>query len=132
MYADVPGGSSPVCRFFSTAFGAKSSHFYTPDANECTTVKANPNWQFEAEVFALPRPNAVGHLRRRRCPVYRLYNNGQGAAPNHRYTTSLATRTTMLDQGLDYGRQRQLRRYHVQPDVRIVAFRNFFTTTVAL
>ncbi len=32
-------------------------------------------------------------------PVYRLYNNGQGAAPNHRYTTSLATRTTMLDKG---------------------------------
>ena len=45
-------------------------------------------------------------LRRRRgrlpggdVPVYRLYNNGQGGAPNHRYTTSLATRTTMLGRG---------------------------------
>ena len=98
VYADVPGGSSPVCRFFSTAFGAKSSHFYTPDANECTTVKANANWQFEAEVFSLPRPNALG-VCATGVPVYRLYNNGQGAAPNHRYTTSLATRTTMLNKG---------------------------------
>jgi hypothetical protein len=32
-------------------------------------------------------------------PVYRLYNNGMGAAPNHRYTTSLATRAAMLAQG---------------------------------
>jgi Repeat of unknown function (DUF5648) len=32
-------------------------------------------------------------------PLYRLYNNGQGGAPNHRYTTSLATRTSMIAQG---------------------------------
>ena len=98
VYSDVPGGSSPVCRFFSTAFGAKSSHFYTPDSSECATVKANPNWQFEAEVFSLPRPNALG-VCTTGAPVYRLYNNGQGGAPNHRYTTSLATRTTMLGKG---------------------------------
>jgi hypothetical protein len=98
VYADVPGGSSPVCRFFSTAFGARSSHFYTPDASECATVKANANWQFEAEVFSLPRPNAAG-VCQSGVPVYRLYNNGQGGAPNHRYTTSLATRTTMLGKG---------------------------------
>jgi large repetitive protein len=98
VYADVPGGSSPVCRFFSTAFGAKSSHFYTPDGNECTTVKANANWQFEAEVFSLPRPNSLG-VCATGAPVYRLYNNGLGGAPNHRYTTSLVTRTTMLNKG---------------------------------
>ena len=28
--------------------------------------------------------------------VYRLYNNGQGGAPNHRYTTSFAVRAAML------------------------------------
>jgi len=32
-------------------------------------------------------------------PVYRLYNNGQGAAPNHRYTTNLGTRASMLMKG---------------------------------
>jgi len=31
--------------------------------------------------------------------LYRLYNNGMGGAPNHRYTTSLATFNTMLAQG---------------------------------
>jgi hypothetical protein len=98
VYADVPAGSSPVCRFFSTAFGPKSSHFYTPDAPECATVKANPDWQFEAEVFSLPRPDANG-VCAAGVPVYRLYNNGQGGAPNHRYTTSLATRAVMLSKG---------------------------------
>jgi hypothetical protein len=32
-------------------------------------------------------------------PVYRLYNDGQGAAPNRRYTTSTATRERMLARG---------------------------------
>ena len=32
--ADTPGTSN-VCRFFSTSFGARSSHFYTPLASEC-------------------------------------------------------------------------------------------------
>jgi hypothetical protein len=34
-------------------------------------------------------------------PLYRLYNDGQGEAPNHRYTTSATTRTEMLGQGMD-------------------------------
>jgi len=32
-------------------------------------------------------------------PVYRLYNNGHGGAPNHRYTTNTAVRAQMLAQG---------------------------------
>jgi hypothetical protein len=98
VYADVPPGSSPVCRFFSTAFGPRSSHFYTPDAPECAMVKANPHWQFEAEVFSLPRPDANG-VCATGVPVYRLYNDSKRGAPNHRYTTSLATRATMLRDG---------------------------------
>jgi uncharacterized protein DUF5648 len=31
--------------------------------------------------------------------VYRLYNNGQGGAPAHRYTTSSITRAQMIQQG---------------------------------
>jgi hypothetical protein len=32
-------------------------------------------------------------------PVYRLSNNNQGGAPNHRFVTSLTDRQTMLDKG---------------------------------
>jgi hypothetical protein len=32
-------------------------------------------------------------------PVYRLYNNGQGGAPNHRYTIDLTVRAQMIAQG---------------------------------
>jgi len=32
-------------------------------------------------------------------PLYRLYNDGQGGAPNHRYTTQAATRSAMLANG---------------------------------
>ena len=45
-FRDIEGGS-PVCRFFSTAFGPKSSHFYTADASECARVQSNRDWQFE-------------------------------------------------------------------------------------
>jgi hypothetical protein len=88
-----------VCRFFSTAFAPKSSHFYTPDANECASVKANPDWQFEAVVFYMAQADANGNCAAGTQPIYRVYNNGQGAAPNHRYTTSLTIRTQMLAQG---------------------------------
>lgn len=50
-------------------------------------------------MFTVPTPNLSGNCPAATLPVYRLYNNGQGAAPNHRYTTSLATRSQMLAQG---------------------------------
>jgi hypothetical protein len=31
--------------------------------------------------------------------VFRLYNNGQGGAPNHRYTTDAAVRAAMIAAG---------------------------------
>ncbi len=98
-YASPPVGSAGVCRFFSTTFAPKSSHFYTPDVNECGVVKASGDWQFEATVFGVLAPGPTGNCPAGSDPVYRLYNNGQGAAPNHRYTTSLATRAQMLGKG---------------------------------
>ena len=91
--------SSPVCRFFSTAFDPRSSHFYTPFPAECNTVMANPNWQLEGQVFNIPIPATDGSCAAGTIPVYRLYNNGQGAAPNHRYTTDLSVRSQMMAQG---------------------------------
>ncbi len=99
VYANAQPGAADVCRFFSTAFAPKSSHFYTPDVAECAKVKQNPDWQFEAVVFAVLPPDGGGSCPSGAAPVYRLYNNGQGAAPNHRYTKSLATRTQMLAKG---------------------------------
>jgi hypothetical protein len=95
----TPAGSATVCRYFSTAFGLRSSHFYTPDVPECALVKTNPKWQFEGDVFALPVPAGNGTCAPGMLPVYRLYNDGKDGAPNHRYTTSPATRTQMLGLG---------------------------------
>jgi hypothetical protein len=94
-----PGGAS-VCRFWSDqTFKPKSSHFYTPYALECSKVKANPDWKYEEDAFALTLPDASGNCAESSVPLYRLYNDGKGGAPNHRYTTSLAIRAQMLAQG---------------------------------
>jgi len=84
----VPGAAE-VCRFFTVAFAPKSSHFYTADPPECAGVKLNPNWQYEKIAFYIPVP-AGGVCDAGLVPVYRMYNNGQTGAPNHRFTTSLA------------------------------------------
>ena len=97
--ADPAVGLNAVCRFFSTAFGAKSSHFYTPNAPECEVVKASPSWTFEAEVFHVVYPAFDGSCPAGTIPVYRMYNDGQGGAPNHRYTTEMAVRNAMLALG---------------------------------
>jgi probable HAF family extracellular repeat protein len=99
VYSGEQVGTSPVCRFFSTSFAPKSSHFYTAGTGECATVQRNLDWQFEARVFYVAVPDANGNCVAGTQPVYRLYNNGMGAAPNHRYTTSLATRAAMIAQG---------------------------------
>jgi len=99
VYPLGSAGQANMCRFFSTSFGAKSSHFYTPLASECAMVKQNPDWQFEGEVFSVALPDASVGCSADTVPLYRLYNNGQGEAPNHRYTTRAATRTAMLARG---------------------------------
>jgi Repeat of unknown function (DUF5648) len=62
-------------------------------------VNQNPAWQLEGDVMSVPVPDPAGNCAAGTQPVYRLYNNGQGEAPNHRYTTSLAIRSQMLAQG---------------------------------
>ena len=90
VWSESVGGALPTCRFFGTAFAPKSSHFYTPFASECASLRSNPNWQFESIAFYLQLPDANGSCAAGSIPVYRLYNNGSGGAPNHRYTTSNA------------------------------------------
>jgi hypothetical protein len=100
-YAAPNEHSVPVCRFFSSAaFAPKSSHFYTPFATECAIRQMDPGWSLEsADAFDIAVPAADGSCAAGLTPVYRLYNNGQGGAPNHRYTTDLAARAQMIAQG---------------------------------
>jgi uncharacterized delta-60 repeat protein len=94
---------SPVCRFFSDqSFAPRSSHFYTPYAAECAGLRAGMVWKYEGDVFRLALPvgaSGLGTCQSGSVPQYRLYNNGQGGAPNHRYTTSLHTVDDMTASG---------------------------------
>jgi photosystem II stability/assembly factor-like uncharacterized protein len=98
-YAAPNENSAPVCRFFSVAFAPKSSHFYTPFATECAIRQADPAWTLESsDAFDIAVPAPDGSCAAGLTPVYRLYNNGQGGAPNHRYTTDLTVRAQMIAQ----------------------------------
>jgi Repeat of unknown function (DUF5648) len=99
VYATPGPGLAAVCRFFSASFAPKSSHFYAPRGLGCDAVFTNPAWQYEGDVFYSPLPSPGGACPDGNIPVYRLYNNGQGGAPNHRFTTSEATRLDMLSDG---------------------------------
>jgi probable HAF family extracellular repeat protein len=99
VYSNSLLDSSFVCRFFSTSFGPQSTHFYSADPGECSIVKQSGAWELEGDVMTVPVPDGTGNCAAGTQPVYRLYNNGQGGAPKHRYTTSLAVRAQMLAQG---------------------------------
>ena len=88
-FAAPAGGTLPVCRFFTETFAPKSSHFYTGDPVECAGVELNPDWQFEKIAFHANAPVA-GVCAAGTTPVYRMFNNGQTGAPNHRFTTDAA------------------------------------------
>jgi hypothetical protein len=62
-------------------------------------LRQGSDWQFEGDVFDMLLPDAAGVCPAENAPVYRLYNNGQGGAPNHRFTTDLTTRGQMLELG---------------------------------
>jgi len=97
---DAPGpGLAPVCRFYTSAFAHKATHFFTAVQAECDAVKANPLWNYEGIAFYAPLPSAEGACVAGTIPVHRLYNNGQGAAPNHAYTTESARRDLLVQHG---------------------------------
>lgn len=82
------GNALPTCRYFTTRFAQKSSHFYSAYPAECSAVGESADWQFEATAFYLQLPDADGHCAAGTVALFRLYNDGMGGAPNHRYTTS--------------------------------------------
>ena len=92
----------PTCRFFSTIFAPKSSHFYTPFADECAGLRAGVAWQYEGIAFYVALADGSGNCPAGTVPLYRAYNNGMGGAPNHRYTTSLDILNQMIAAGWQF------------------------------
>jgi hypothetical protein len=99
VWSQPVANSFPACRFFQHQLCPKSSHFYTPFPAECTKVKNDPNWQYEAIAFYLQLPFASALCPSGTQVLYRMYNNGMGGAPNHRYTTSLTVLNQMVSAG---------------------------------
>ncbi|MFO1304536.1 MAG: hypothetical protein U1F54_12440 [Burkholderiales bacterium] len=100
VYAAGTPGKQDVCRFFSGEYYVTvSSHFYTTNAAECASLMTSRVWQYEGVRFALTAPDATGGCAGSERPLYRLYNGSQGGVPNHRYTTSLSTRASMIAAG---------------------------------
>jgi hypothetical protein len=99
VYTTAAPNLAPVCRFFTTSFPPKSSHFYAPRGLGCEPVLSNPAWQYEGDVFFTALPDASGACPAGNVPVYRLYNDGMGGAPNHRFTTSETVQLDMIGAG---------------------------------
>jgi hypothetical protein len=96
-----PPGTVGVCRFFNDHFLGISTHFYAPHGLGCEqTIAQFPDWTLEsADLFDATLPAADGSCPASSIPVYRMFNNGMGGAPNHRFTTDLAVRQQMIDAG---------------------------------
>jgi len=98
----APAGSNAICRFFNDHFAPKSSHFYAPHGLGCEATLAQfPDWLLEDDnLFDAMLPDGTtGACPVGTIPVYRMYNNGMGGAPNHRFVTSLTERQKMIEQG---------------------------------
>jgi len=100
--AGAPAASVAICRFFNEHFAPKSSHFYAAIGFGCEVTLAQfPDWELEDDkLFKVMLPDqGTGACPARTIPVYRLYNNGMGNAPNHRFVTSSTERQNMINQG---------------------------------
>ena len=83
--------SIDVCRYFSRDFAPKSTHVYAVSPAECEWLSTNSlSWAHEDDTFGLQPVRDDGSCLAGARPLFRLYNNGQGGAPNHRYTISEA------------------------------------------
>ncbi len=85
-----------VWRFFSASFAPKSGHFYTNNAAEAQTLRNGNVWTLEASDAFYMMASPTGTCPAKTIALYRLYNNGQGGSPNHRYTIDPAVRATMI------------------------------------
>lgn len=95
-------GTITICRFFNDSYAGKSTHFYyAPELTDCVTaLEPFPGWKLETlELFDANEYFEGQCVARNTQELFRLYNNGIGGAPNHRYTTSTAIVTQMIAKG---------------------------------
>jgi serine protease len=85
-----------VCRFFSASFAPLSSHFYSNAPLACPALQDGGVWALESRRAFYMMPSPTGICPAGTVPLYRLYNNGMGGAPNHRYTVDRAVRASMI------------------------------------
>jgi hypothetical protein len=99
--ATAPAASVAICRFFNTSFAPKSSHFYAAHGLGCEdTIRLFRDWGLEDDkLFNTLLSDTSGACPQGTIPAYRLYNNGMGGAPNHRFVTSLTERQNMINKG---------------------------------
>jgi hypothetical protein len=85
-----PAGAVAICRMYNDHYNGTSSHFYGPLGTDCAlTQQYFPDWSFEdPELFDADLANAQDVCPAGQYPVYRVFNNGIGGAPNHRFTNS--------------------------------------------
>ena len=85
--ADDPN-ALPVCRFYGSPTGP-NSHFYTADPAECTQVKQDAAWRFEAIAFYIELPQN-GNCGADTTPVYGSFAPGTNLSTmNHRYLVDM-------------------------------------------
>jgi hypothetical protein len=89
----------PVCRFYTSAFAGKASHFFTASPTECASLKKSPHWTYESVAFYARVPDAQGNCGAGIAAIHRLFNNGQGGAPNHAYTAYDDKKNTLVGAG---------------------------------
>jgi hypothetical protein len=89
-------GITKVCRWFSRTYAPKSGHFYSNDPVLCPGLEAGGVWDLEATNAFYMMPSPTGTCPSGTIALYRLYNDGQGGAPNHRYTIDRAVRMSMI------------------------------------
>ena len=99
VWTTAQPSTAEACRFFSATFAPKSSHFYTPGAAECASLRAGGIWTYEGIAFHLRLTDGSGNCPAGTSNLYRLYNQGAGNAPNHRFTTSRAVFEQMRSAG---------------------------------
>lgn len=96
----VEGGFHPVYRFAGVPNIGPNSHFFTVSQDECAVVRDRNewHWQFEGAPFWASEP-AHGTCPPNTKSLYRVYNDGMGGTPNHRYSTDIAIITAMVAKG---------------------------------
>lgn len=91
-----PKGSVPVCRFYGVAGSGPTSHLFTADAAECSTLKADAKWSYEGIAF-YAMPSAGGSCSDDTVPVARLIKTGSNtAATRYRFVADAVRARTMV------------------------------------